>query len=74
VNADDWSDVIIGPGLVPGVSTAAVLSVAETCEWHDRIAMVVERIGISPASRRGARWEPERVSIEWREGVAIDTS
>jgi DNA invertase Pin-like site-specific DNA recombinase len=66
-------EAIIGPGVVPGFSSAAALSIPEVAYWHDLIAAVVERILIAPSSRRGVRWEPERVRIEWRDGVVEPT-
>jgi DNA invertase Pin-like site-specific DNA recombinase len=57
LEADDWHDRLVSGDLTP----------AEAIDAHDWVAEYVDRIDISPAAKRGARFNPSRVVVTWRE-------
>jgi hypothetical protein len=55
--SDAWHDRLV----------AGELSPVEASDAHDWVAAYVERLDVSPASARGARFNPTRVRVTWRE-------
>jgi hypothetical protein len=60
---DDDVDLVIAPRV--GQNWTAMLSPKELLDRYELLAQLIDRIVVSPASRRGARWEPERLEIVW---------
>ena len=57
--SDDWHERLVSGDLTP----------AEASEAHDWVAAFVEEVVISPAPKRGARFDSSRVTIRWRHDV-----
>jgi len=57
-------DLVIAPRV--GQNWTAMLSQKEVLDRYELLAQLIDRIVVSPASRRGARWEPERLEIVWK--------
>jgi site-specific DNA recombinase len=57
-------DLVIAPRL--GQNWTAMLSQKEVLDRYELLVQLIDTIVVSPASRRGARWEPERLEIVWK--------
>jgi DNA invertase Pin-like site-specific DNA recombinase len=55
-----------GLGRIAGVNVRAEWSVRSVPWRHEVARMVIDRVVIAPAPRRGTRFDPARVDIEWR--------
>jgi site-specific DNA recombinase len=60
---DDDIDFVIAPRV--GQNWTAMLSPKELLDRYELITQLIDKVIVSPASRRGARWEPERLEIVW---------
>ncbi|MEX2274896.1 MAG: recombinase family protein [Actinomycetota bacterium] len=56
IEPDDWHDRLVAAQLTP----------AEAAEAHDWVASWVSEIVISPARKRGTRFDSSRVKVTWR--------
>ena len=61
---DDDIDIVVAPKV--GQNWTAMLSPKELLDRYDLLAQLIDKVVVSPASRRGARWEPNRLEIVWK--------
>ena len=53
---------------VVGQDWTAALKPEEVLQRYDLLVSLLEKVVVAPASRRGVRWEPERLTFVWRAG------
>jgi site-specific DNA recombinase len=61
---DDGLDILPAPRV--GQNWTSMLSSKELLDRYELLTQLIEKVVVSPASRQGARWEPERLTVHWR--------
>ena len=67
VQAQDLPDVGIVMAPAVGQNWTEGLSQKELLDRYDLLVVLLDRVEVAPASRRGVRWEPERLTFVWKD-------